>query len=50
MYVMCLVCVAPVALRGNVALARNLHTRHSNAKLDCSQATIKGITRQSLLT
>ena len=40
-------------LRGNFALARNLHTRNSNTrytKLDYSRATIKGITRESLLT
>ena len=42
-----------VQLRGNVALARNLHNRHLNArytKLHYSRVTIEGITRESLLT
>ena len=42
-----------VPLRGNVALARNLHTRHSNArypKLDYSRVTIEDKTLESLIT
>ena len=42
-----------VPLRSNVALVRNLHTRHSNAryaKLNYSGATIEDKTLESLLT